>query len=260
MMRIMFSIVFTLFVVVKRVFAGFIAIPQRGEVMRYRTAVEDIEPNHYVCWMLDLPGCYSSARSREEAMALAPSRIIAYDRWIHQHSPGSPMMDGLFETSCVEEFEAYASEEDPEYLVNALFQDDRRPLAYWDVEIGLRLLEWSRRDLLDVIKGLTAEDLSRSINGEVRGSMMGILVHVCGAENWYVGQFGLDVDWSTLPDDIEGRLGAIRANTHAQLTNLIGEDRTTEHCGEGWSPRKILRRTLWHERAHTEQIARLAAS
>jgi uncharacterized damage-inducible protein DinB len=228
--------------------------------MRCRTAVEDIEQDHCVCWMLDLPGCYSFARTREEAMALAPSRIIAYDSWIHRHSPSSPAMEGLFEISCVEEIEAYASEEDPEYLVNALFEDDRRPLTYWDVEIGLRLLEWSRRDLLDVIEDLTAEDLNRSVKGEVRGNMMGILEHVCGAENWYLGQFGLGVDGSTLPQDIEGRLGAIRANTRAQLANLVGEDRITEHCGEGWSPRKILRRTLWHERAHTEQLARLVAS
>ena len=119
-------------------------------------------------------------------MARAPSRVIAYDAWIHRHSPGFPAMDGPFEIDCVEEFAAYASEEDPEYLVNALFEDDRRPLTYWDIVVGLKLLEWSRRDLLDVIKDLTAEALNRSINDEVRGSMMGILEHVCGAENWYL--------------------------------------------------------------------------
>jgi len=227
--------------------------------VQYRAALEDIEPDHYVCWVLDLPGCYSSARDQEGAIALAPSRITDYCSWIRRHSPALPAVDGPFEIELVEEFNAYACEEDPEYLVNAFFEDDRRPLTYWEVETGLRLLDWSRQDLLKVLEELTPEQLTKPIEGEVRGSTMGILEHVCGAENWYFYQFDLSVDWSTLPDDIEGRLAAIRANTRTQLVNLIGEDRTAESCGERWSARKILRRTLWHERAHTEQVARLAA-
>lgn len=226
--------------------------------MRHRTALEDIEVNHFVCWMLDLPGCYSAGKDREIAMALAPSRITDYYSWIHKHSPASPVVDGPFEIELVEEFKAYASKEDPEYLVNAFFEDDRRPLSSEDVEIGLRLLGWSRQDLLKVLRELTPEQLNKPIEGEVRGSISGILEHVCGAENWYFSQLGMDVNWSTLPDDVAGRLAAVRANTRAQLANLIKESRITESYGERWSARKILRRTLWHERAHTEQIVRLA--
>ena len=148
-------------------------------------------------------------------------------------------------------------EEDSEYLVNAFFEDDRRPLSSEDVEIGLQLLGWSRQDLLKVLEELTPGQLNKPIHGEVRGSIEGILEHVCGAENWYFSQFGMSVDWSALPDDIDARLAVSRANTRTQLATLLGEDRITENCGERWSARKILRRTLWHERAHTEQIARL---
>ncbi|MCK5828075.1 DinB family protein [Candidatus Bipolaricaulota bacterium] len=191
-------------------------------------------------------------------MGLASSRIADYYTWIHKDSPSSPVVDGPFEIELVEEFNAYASKEDPKYLVNAFFEDDRRPLSSEDVEIGLRLLGWTRQDLLKVLRELTPEQLNKPIKSEVRGNIMGILEHVCGAENWYFSQLGMDVNWSTLPNDIEGRLNAVRANTRAQLAKLIGESRITESYGERWSARKILRRTLWHERAHTEQIARLA--
>ena len=94
--------------------------------MRHRAALEDIEANHFVCWMLDLPGCYSAGRDREEAIALASSRIADYNSWIYKHSPSSPMTDGPCDIELVEEFNAYASKEDPEYLVNAFFEDDLR--------------------------------------------------------------------------------------------------------------------------------------
>jgi len=223
--------------------------------MSHRTALEDIEANHFVCWMLDLPGCYSAGRNRETVIALAPSRITDYYTWIHKHNSTSPVVDGPFRIELVEEFSAHASEEAPEYLVNAFFEDDRRPLSSEDVEIGLQLLGWTREDLLKILGGLTPEQLNNPIESEIRGSILGILEHVCGAENWYFSQFRMDVDWSILPNNIEGKLTAIRTNTRAQLSNLIGESQIAASYGERWSARKILRRTLWHERAHTEQIA-----
>ena len=44
------------------------------------------------------------------------------------------------EVVIAETFHSFASTQDPEYLVNAFFEDDRRPLHYWDVELALRLL------------------------------------------------------------------------------------------------------------------------
>lgn len=35
--------------------------------MRIRLAVEDIEPNHWVAWALDLPACYSSTATASAA-------------------------------------------------------------------------------------------------------------------------------------------------------------------------------------------------
>lgn len=228
-------------------------------MMRYRLAVEDMEPNHFVCWVLDLPGSYSSARSKEDAVALAPSRITEYFAWIRRHDPASPATVGSVEVELVEDFKAYKSIEDRDYLINAFFDDDRRSLSSANVETGLQLMDWSRHDLLQAIAQLTSEQLHRPIEGEVRGSVLGILEHVCGAENWYFGQFDLSINWAALPSDVHGKLEAVRDNTRTQLSKLVGKDRITESCGEKWSARKILRRTLWHERAHKEQIVRLAS-
>jgi uncharacterized damage-inducible protein DinB len=231
----------------------------RGGVMRCRVAVEDIEPNHYVCWVLDLPGCFSSARDHEDAVALAPSRIAEYYAWVIGHDPSLPEVSGPFHVDVVEVFEAHPCATDPGYLVNAFFEDDRRPLSYWDVEVGLRLLDWSRQDLLNVLDPLSSEQLHKPIRGQVHGTIAGILEHVCRAENWYLSQFDLSIERASMPEDLLAALEAVRANTRTQLARLIGNRRITEACDERWSARKILRRTLWHERDHTQHVARLAA-
>src|SRR5688500_5546599 len=98
--------------------------------MRYRVAVEDIEPNHWIAWLLDLPGCYSAARTSAEAIAQAPAKIARYYEWIAQHDPTLSIPTEPIEIDLAETFQAFPSKRDPEYIVNAFFDDDRRPVGY----------------------------------------------------------------------------------------------------------------------------------
>lgn len=226
--------------------------------MRYRLAVEDIEPNHWAAWVLDLPACFSSARTESDAIAKASQCIVAYFSWLTNHDGSLPTISRPFEIEIVETFRSFASDENPEYLVNAFFEDDRRPLTYWDAEVALRLLLWTRRDLLSVLRPATQEYLNRPITGEIGGSIAGILKHIAGAENWYLDQLGLALDQAQLPADPLPMLEAVRANTRAQLVKLVGDERVVRgEGGELWSARKVIRRALWHERDHTQHIKRL---
>ncbi|GIV97350.1 MAG: hypothetical protein KatS3mg057_2007 [Herpetosiphonaceae bacterium] len=112
--------------------------------MHYRFAIEEIEPHHWIAWALDMPGCFSSAKSEHEALAGAPGAVSAYFTWVAAHDPSLPLPDGPVDLEIVERFRTFPSSNHPEYLVNAFFADDRRPLGYWEVVAGLRLLEWSR--------------------------------------------------------------------------------------------------------------------
>ena len=227
--------------------------------MHYRVAIEDIETAHFVAWVLDLPGCFSSAATEEEALSRAPERIAAYYTWIEGHDPSLPAVSGPSEVQLIEIHRSYESAECPGYLVNAFFQDDRQPLGYWDIEAALRLLDWSRLDLLETVRPLSREMLHEPIAGEARDTIAGILDHVAVAENWYLGQLDLGLARSSLPEDPMEKLGVVRANARARLATLINHDETTTRCDETWSARKIVRRALWHERDHTQHIANIVA-
>lgn len=222
--------------------------------MRLRIATEDIEPNHWVAWVLDLPGCTSAAPTEEAALALCPRQIAAYFDWIAAYDPGLSLRSIDFSTQVVERFRSFYSPDEPDYYVNAFFEDDARPLEYWDVAVHGKLLDWSHRELLRLVEPAHA---SASLADEEREQIGQILSHLAGAETWYFSHLGYDLPSPKLPDDPCDRLAAVRANSIARLTALVGDDRVIVHRGESWSARKILRRALWHERDHLEQIAAL---
>jgi predicted RNase H-like HicB family nuclease len=225
--------------------------------VHYRLAVEDIEPDHWVAWVLDLPACFSQAKIFSEAVADAPRRIAEYFSWVREHDPRLPLPPGSVETDVAETFHSLPSQEDPEYIVNAFFEDDRRPLSYWDIIASLRLFDWTRQDFRKVIATVDERRKQNSISTELLESISKIINHIAGAENWYLGQMGLALKRTAQPDDPLRNVELIRKNTEEQIWNLLGEAQITEARNEKWSGRKVIRRALWHERDHTQHIQQL---
>ena len=72
--------------------------------MLYRLGVEDIEPNHWVAWVFELPGCFSKARNREDAVANAPLMIAQYFEWLSSHNYKAPRVAEPIEVEIIESF------------------------------------------------------------------------------------------------------------------------------------------------------------
>ena len=51
----------------------------------YRAGIEDIEPGHWVTFVFDLPGCFSTGPSREASLADAPTAIEEHLAWLARH-------------------------------------------------------------------------------------------------------------------------------------------------------------------------------
>ena len=119
------------------------------------------------------------------------------------------------------------------------------------------LLEWSRTDLLESFAGLTPEQRDQSHPGE-RWGINGILNHVGGAEWWYMDNLGLaGLERTQLSKVPEKRLAMVRVRLQEILSGLIGATLVVGKEGELWSPRKMLRRALWHEWDHAQHIRKL---
>lgn len=218
-----------------------------------------------LAWALDYPGCFAYGSDGPEALiALAPA-LVEYQQWAAGRvSPDWPDLSD-FDLRLVETWEVYTVNDQLEvvedgYAVNAWFRDDWKPLSAEQVARGLRLLELSRDDLLRAAAGLSPEQLDQTYAGE-RWSIRGILKHIGGAEWWYLDRLGLaPAGRDALAKDAFDRLAQVRAWTQACLPGLAGKELVRGIDGELWSPRKLLRRLLWHEIDHCAHIQRLLAA
>ena len=233
--------------------------------MIFRIGIENNVEGRSMAWTLEHPGCFAYAEDSQALLAALPDAIAGYSDWIASRCQGESWLDlsqGEVELYLEETWDVYAIDQnfDPVedgYEVNAWFRHDWKPLTVQDVERGLQILAWSRADLLDAVANLSPAELSLLRPGE-RWDINGILRHVAHAEWWYLERLGLAFPKAAMPQETSARLERTRLCLQEALPALVGSKQAIGIDGEFWSPRKLLRRAVWHERDHTQHILKLA--
>ncbi len=233
--------------------------------MRLRVGIENNNDGRSIGWALEHPGCFCYGRDADEARTNMAQAAQDYAAWVQQHGlswMGAPSL----EVDIEETFDAYripraaalAPGQKETYLVESFFRHDAEPLSDTEIERALKTLAWSREDLLSAIRGLSHDKLNQRYEGE-RWSINGILKHVSGAEWWYQERLGAPFPprEEELPEDPLESLELVREHFLTWLPRQEGVRQVVELEGETWSPRKVLRRALWHERDHTGHIGKL---
>lgn len=235
--------------------------------MLFRVGVENNFEGRSIAWALEHPGCFAYGTHGEAATVNLEGALDKYAGWILQHEPRTWLsftpeeveivMDGTWDVYYINDELDKVSEADG-YSVDSFFPYDWKPLTTVEIERALKMLEWSRADLLKTLTGLSDEKRNAVYMGE-RWSINGILGHVAGAEWWYMDRLGLAFPRAEVPEEPLHRLEKVRKHFNAVLFRLAGVKKVLGVDGEFWSPRKILRRALWHERDHIEHIRKLIA-
>ncbi len=221
--------------------------------MPYIVCAEEVE-DRWVAHVPDLPGCFASDKDRDAAINGVPATLQDYVGWCSGHGIH---VTGISGPMVVDEvIRSWTYEDD--YEVNAFFAADRPPIQPDEVgEIQL-LLSATRRDLSLAVDDLDEVDLLREFSGQ-RWPIASILGHIAGSEWWYLDRLGLAFSRADLPEDPFDRLRTVRDHLLVSLPALPKRLGVVTLGGETWSARKVIRRTLWHERDHTAQILKLRA-
>jgi predicted RNase H-like HicB family nuclease len=221
--------------------------------MPYIVCAEEMD-GLWIAHVPDLPGSYSTHKDRETAIGGMPAAVEAYIAWAGGHGL---RISGLSAPMIVSEVIRSWLYED-EYEVNAFFASDRPPVTADELPEYELLLGAAHKDLLAESQNLTPEQLEREYSGE-RWPIAGVLHHVARAELWYLDRIGLGFARSQLAEEPFQALAQVHEHLRASLPALAGRTGAVALSGEVWTPRKVLRRCLWHERDHTEHIRKLAA-
>ena len=227
----------------------------------FRVGLENNVEGRSQAWVLGHPGCYAYGTDGPSALQAVPGALSGYRQWIEAHISHSWFPGDGNDFELEETWECYFIDEDYEqdregYEVNAWFRHDWKPLTEEDIQRGLLLLAWGRQDLLNTASSLSTDILDRTYPNE-RWSIAGILNHIGSAEWWYQDRLGLIFERSEVPAEPFARLEKVRANLIEILPSLVGSTRVIGIDGEIWSPRKMLRRAVWHEYDHTAHIRKL---
>jgi len=230
--------------------------------MIFRVGIENNNEGRSIAWALEHPGCFAYGKNASAASANLEIAIQAYATWILKHEPRTWLSFEEVEIRAEEAWNTYLIDDEFDqvekdgYSVESFFRYDWKPLTTVEIHRALKLLAWSRSDLLITVKGSSDEKLNQTYLGE-RWSINGILSHISGAEWWYLDRLGLAFPRKEVPEEPFARLEKVRVLLKATLPTLQGSRQVIGIDGEFWSPRKILRRALWHERDHIEHIRKL---
>jgi len=231
--------------------------------MKFRVGIENNnEGIRSIAWILEHPGCFAYGGDEQESLANAFVAIREYARWLDEHEKTWIPVDVDIEPHVEQVWTDYTINEEFDrvekdgYDVEPFFEHDWKPLTGTDIERGLKLLAWSHADLLAVLEKLTPEQWAFKKEGE-RWDIAGIVNHIGGAEWWYLDRLGLAFPRAEVPKEPLERIQKVRNLMNEALPTLKAVNRVAGVDGELWSPRKVLRRALWHERDHTEHIRKL---
>jgi hypothetical protein len=148
--------------------------------MIFRIGIENNNDDRSIAWALDHPGCFAYGQNSQEAQRNFLQAAHEYIAWIARHE--DPWLDNDVEVLVEETFEPYFVNSSFErvrrgkgtYMVESFFLNEWKPLLPDEIERALKLLAWSRADLLDLVKGLSPEKLAETYPNE-RGRSMEFL-------------------------------------------------------------------------------------
>lgn len=229
----------------------------------YDVYLETNEAGQCLAHVLDLPGCNVAAATEAEALAVLPAIIGAYCVWL-EYCGEAMTADGI-ELNVVERMAAVGPFHPGDKA--ALFEWDRRPLSREEMERFLRIAEYSRAEMLGLVRELPKRVLAWKARPD-DFSIGRILRHVGNSEKWYVSRL---VPPETLPaqwaDDEEMPLWPFlameRPTAVARLHQLTAGELAAvsypSQSDEAWTARKAVRRFVEHGQEHLEQVRQVLA-
>jgi len=215
--------------------------------MRYTVYLEVQEDGATMAHVPALPGCISSGVTQEVAIARAPDAIAAYNAWLRKHGEQTvPENEPI-------EIEIGGVIDDPDTHLGdeaGLLPTDQVALSETEAATLMRLMSYSRRDLMELVTGMSREVMHWQPQNEPTTDgwcIDDILEHLARAEHVYT---------SRLSSNVFELLEESRRAALERMSRLSDKDMSqiTEHQGEYWTARKVFRRFLEHEREHQQHI------
>ena len=230
----------------------------------------EVGPEATGAFVPECPGCWAFGRTKESALKKVRSAVVDWIECLRRQGGEIPYSGRNLRVDLRRQIEievaemmqvaynpAMAGKPEP------LFWSEVLPVTRDDIKRTIRLMEFSRYDLLELVSHLTKEQLNFKPPGQPR-TIKNCLKHIAYVEWWYVNRLNIEMP-EKFPKDVFGLLNHIRELVVEALEKLPREKMRGVHqpvkyksptC-DLWTARKVLRRLVDHERLHTRYVKRV---
>jgi predicted RNase H-like HicB family nuclease/uncharacterized damage-inducible protein DinB len=224
--------------------------------MRFYALVEDW-PGESMVYFRELPGCFSSAPTYEEAVNAAPAAISTFLKWSKKNDLSFiENDDGEIEVVVKERLAALDGQVGPR------FEADLAPPNDLEIYTALNVAAAARAALLELYDSVPPEQRNRSISPD-SWSLTQHLHHILETEVWYISRLqeqSTATFGNTLASDLSMTLFE-KAMDHELILRGLSpteRERVFTHEGEEWTAAKVLRRMTEHLMKHYTWMVEIA--
>jgi len=222
----------------------------------------EIGPEATGAFAPEYPGCWVYGKNEKDALRQVKTNVVEWFDWMKSHGESVPDTGDNVE---VEVAEMLRVDYDPSEAgkPEPLFWSEVAPITREDIDKTVRLMKYSRSDLMATITDITDDCLDWKPPVKLR-TVRDCLVHIAQVELWYINRLNTDLP-EELPENPTELLDYSRSVVLRQLQNLpeskmkgVFQPRKYQSpvCNL-WTARKVLRRIVDHERLHTRDIRRV---
>jgi hypothetical protein len=204
----------------------------------------------------------STVKTKKSALQAVKTCVIEWFDWTKSHGESAPDVSDnpkvkVAEILRVNYNPSEAGKPEP------LFWSEVAPVTKEDIERTIRLIKYSREDLISTTKNITGEMLDWQPPAKLR-PIGNCLKHIAHAELWYLTR--LDVPWpEKIPESPTELLNYSRETTLKYLHNfperkmkgVFQPKRYRSPVCNLWTARKFLRRLVDHEMLHVRDIKKV---
>ena len=196
-------------------------------------------------------GAFARGASKDSAIQKMSSEIKSYLRW-----KGTLTLD-CFETEIVQEKCSKLTISDAD--TDVLFDEERKELCASEYADLKALALKSAYDFLALYQAIPDKNKSclpvrATFYGQAPRTAFEMYEHTKNVNDYYFGEIGVAADH-------EGDIAECRERGFALLESQPNFLKNAVYLGsynEEWSPRKVLRRFIWHDRIHAKAMYRMA--
>lgn len=222
----------------------------------------EVGPQATGAFIPEYPGCWVFGQTIESALEKSGTAIIDWFNWINKHGERNLDISSGIEVEVVEMLRVdynpvEAGKPEP------LFWSEVAPVQSHDIESTIRLMEYSRKDLLELVDNITKECLEWKPPEKPR-TISNCLEHIAHVEPWYITRLNIE-----MPEDLPTTvfellnytrnivMGCLKNFPEDKMSGVFQPEKYKSPVCDLWTARKVLRRLVDHERLHTKYIQKL---